>query len=373
MTQTEVCGSGFLSRAFIATIMINFACGDAPPEDSPGAVPSVGLRTMPDELALLFAPVMWLHEDEEYPPMSAERFASKSRLWWVRLDGTRYVLDPQEENPERKWKEISDAGKPWSDDDAIEVGYLDSLQQAEKEVIWLEHKAQPVAEKPDLIVQEPVYYAYQDFLGCPLISYWFFFGYSFPLHQGDWETVSVLVDGADGGGLARVWFNAHGKYMWQDPSQVHFDPETGRLMGHFALGRHATYPDTGSWKAPGPPEDLGSVTEIVDGADTLRAYMFVPSIPIEDDVVGAPTYRWDAAMNLVAIENAVWKSYNGGWGKARTNLLKFWNGPSGPWEQKRDRLYNALMTQADSLAEANGLNPGDVQCATVAASPWLTY
>lgn len=328
---------------------------------------------MPDELAMMFAPVMWLHEDEEHPPMSAEQFASESRLWWVRQDGSRHVFDPQEEDPERKWKEVPDAGKPWSDGDAIELENLDGLQQAENEVIWLEHRTQPVAEKPDSIVREPVYYVNHDFLGCSLISYWFFFGYSDPLHQGDWETVSVLVDDADGG-LVRVWFNAHGRYMSLDPSQIQLDPQTGRLTGHFALGRHATYPDTGSWEAiPGPPEDIGDVTEIVDGEDTLRAYMIVPVSPIEDDEVGTPTYRWDAAMHLVAIENTAWKSYNGGWGKARTNLLGFLNGPSGPWEQKRDRLYNALMAQADSLVEVNGINVEDIRCAAVTASPRLTY
>jgi hypothetical protein len=75
------------------------------------------------------------------------------------------------------------------------------------------------------------------------IDYWWFLRYNaflVDLHEGDWEGVTVIVDGS-GRRVTAVHFAAHSS-SWRYPSGVPTFDGTGHVRVYLARGSHAAYP-----------------------------------------------------------------------------------------------------------------------------------
>lgn len=166
-------------------------------------------------------------------------------------------------------------------------------------------------------VDAPVYFEY---VPGQYITYWFFYGYNFspgprrfPLgnitrgydHQGDWERVSIQLDGNVPMGVA---FYTHSKSCWVSWSAV--ERQSGRPVVYSAIGSHASWPHArDDW----PTE-----------ASEFRVR----------DRTGRGA-QWWADQNLRDVRAERWYGFGGAWGQARSTGHN--TGPDGPSPYKGGR------------------------------------
>ncbi|MGX7828911.1 hypothetical protein ACTG9Q_27865 [Actinokineospora sp. 24-640] len=291
-----------------------------PPASPPGT----------QEMALRFAPTVWLHPEEENFPSSASDYIRESVLRFdhgdiceegdepvaTDLDETR--LGRGEGYPHKEavrsgirnpCKHLDD-GRTFHSNAPAEQGenggrgfYLDSPEEARP-------GNTPDADKR---VNAPAYWEYvppKDGRASAYL-YWFFYPYNeFRLsHEGDWERVAVQVEGDRPVGVA---FAKHGapacSTPWEDM------PKSGNRAEVFsAKGSHGSYPDEGdhpiSW---------------YQGTDHT-----------------GKGFAWDTSTTLLNVKDQPWYGYRGIWGKV--GRIKVTSGPAGPWP-KRD-MSASLTTE----------------------------
>lgn len=305
---------------------------------------------MEHKLAKSFAPMGWLHRREKYFPMSADDFAAASELW-KRDGGIAPECTVGRSRREVGVGKIQDQswltldGKPGKDRRPPMVGTRPNCGSYQ---LWLEHKGKKEGSKSTDCqnIKEPVYYSVRHCGQLTLVGYWFFFAYShFGTalgHQGDWETVSVLVrDGC----LEKAWFNSHGVYAERSRDDLLFadSGKCKRINVYFAKSRHGTYWKAGIYwairkNAAGPVVDIEGESPWHGGL--VRSVLERKPVWFWKDDVTDPCYKWDAKDRLVSLSSRPWSEYSGGWGKR--GRFGCTTGPSGPWIGKRRRLERML-------------------------------
>lgn len=304
------------------------------------------LATPRNHLAATFAPIGWLHRDEEFFPASADDYTVASELWrWS--GGNKPNCQPG--TPHRVCDYGEDKAESWLRYDHKPTRYTRPSRSGIRPrcggyQLWLEHKGDPVGSKPTRgrRVNQSVYYSVRRCEERILINYWFFFAYSHfggPMgHQGDWETVSVVVTDAR---IEKAFFNSHGVYTECNPEDLLFADagKCQRLNVYFAKYRHGTYWKAGAYSASGKNVTEAAVDmrpESPRHAAGKRGVSKRRRVWFWQDDVTRPHYKWDAGDDLVDLASCSWREYSGGWGKR--GRLVWTTGPSGPWAGKRHEV-----------------------------------
>jgi hypothetical protein len=291
-----------------------------PPASPPGT----------QEMALRFAPTVWLHPEEKNFPGNASDYVRESVLRFdhggICKEGDQLVATGLDETTLGR-------GKGYAHKEAVRSGirkrckHLDSgrtfhsnapANQGEKggKGFYLDS---PKSVRPgntpdaDKRVNAPVYWEYvppkEGRLGAYL--YWFFYPYNDfrANHEGDWERVAVQVDGDRPVGVA---FAKHGSPACSVPWEE-MGKSGSRAEVFSAKGSHGSY-----------PHDEDYPISWYQGTDHT-----------------GKEFAWDAANNLLNVKDQPWYGYRGIWGKP--GRFSFTTGPAGPWP-KRD-MSASLTTE----------------------------
>lgn len=272
-------------------------------------------------LALKHAPIVRLHSSDRFRPMSPGAFIADSRLrMYDRRQQGHMPLHPILNVSTREWtKPLAVRALMGQDYVGLPPSLLGTLALREDGTnrrpfdgragnegnIFIEHLRKKPKGEPNPSGIVPTYYYWKSIgSGEQLLTYWFFYGYSryqaVPLfgHQGDWEHVSMVLDGS--GRVRGAYFAAHGR-----PRRVGVDDlETyeGRTVVYSARESHASYPTAG---------EHGHGDETDDG----------------------PT--WETWRCLESLSVQAWRRFAGAWGGVGT--LAATTGPLGPWYKRHRR------------------------------------
>lgn len=288
------------------------------------------------ELMRRFAPVMHLHPDEPYLPMSADAFIRDSRLCLVgKPEKSRYgviaAFDPDTGN----WQFNPKDGHHFG----LGTEALAGIEQAvtTDEAAWhrrphagasppdgnyfaLEHRSSRPTGEFDPADPPPCYWYAQPWGEDTAISYWFFYGYSEFLanigHQGDWEHVTLRIRDGE---LVGALFAVHEvKYYVQREELELVD---GRPQIYSARARHATW-----WKEG----DHSPGVEFFKDREKIEAVRGLPSLRIQD--VTSRGLTWDVRDRLEALSEQPWRHYAGAWGRLGRSAST--TGPLGAWQKR---------------------------------------
>ena len=138
-----------------------------------------------------------------------------------------------------------------------------------------------------------------------LITFWFFFGYSRTLafgHQGDWESMSLLIDATGQDQLTRAWYTKHGKDAEEEIKNLERAADGRRVIGYFSKNRHAIFRG------------------------------------VQGSLLGDSTgqgHQWDTRKSVECLLSQPWQGFRGKWGPIRRLRS---DGPYGPVAGKRTSL-----------------------------------
>lgn len=182
--------------------------------------------------------------------------------------------------------------------------------------------------------------------GVTAIQYWFFYYYNdwANEHEGDWESVLVLLRGANPIAVAASTHEAGEVRHW-----MHVEQQDGHPVLHVAAGSHAFYFQPGAFLAERAVAGLRvtSIDAALFGKEILDYIDFTPSgnertevrgenvilIPDPDPETGLwghlehdPSCIGDCSYNLE------WLNYEGHWGAVGMSMAGGFSGPRGPAE-----------------------------------------
>ena len=173
---------------------------------------------------------------------------------------------------------------------------------ASRRNVFLEHRQKNPRGEEDPTGHATTFYYWKSIGdGDGLLTFWFFYGYSryqaVPLfgHQGDWEHVSLVLDGD--GRVRGAYFAAHGRPRRIDADDL--EMVDGRTVVYSAKESHASYPTRGKH---------------ADGDETSEGQ------------------RWETWRSLDALSVQEWRHFAGAWGAAGTVAAT--TGPLGPWYKR---------------------------------------
>lgn len=232
-----------------------------------------------DPLARQFAPIVWIHRNEDFGPSSVPDFLSRSELTWrtksrFRRDedlAARGSIDPARlglgcvrvvAGCYRRGDFLAtDFTRPHDKRPARPVG-LD-----EGDGFYIDPESAARKGETGAPARAPMYYEISRGK-TTRITYWFFYGFSRPYkpfgpvnvaalfsHEGDWENVDVVV-GADGTPRS-VHYYGHGHphpIPWNEVCKIAVEGEDcessapGRPVVFSALSSHASYPSEAEGK-----------------------------------------------------------------------------------------------------------------------------
>lgn len=297
------------------------------------------------DAVVAYAPLVYLHPDEQYYPMNASAFIASSSLRWAHdqrcrdhevaargsvvgasLGEGRYSHPTASGAPScRDGKQGFTSAQHTRPFDVERVpglplgeGFYLDLDDTCQAGIVREGRCRP--GDPTLFTGAPVYY---DYAPRQFITYWFFYGFSAPVggklplgrHESDWERITVRLDGDDQ--ATAVWYYQHGcpRFVVDRSSKewpgVFVD---GHPVVYSANGSHASYPWPG---ARAFEECLGS--KKIGKFDWPRSG-------------GRP---WATRKLLLPVQEQPWYGFGGAWGE--TGLSEADTGPLGP-SKYRDRF-----------------------------------
>lgn len=134
------------------------------------------------------------------------------------------------------------------------------------------------------------------------LQFWIFFGFNGSLlsHQGDWEDITIKVNGD--GQVEGAFLSAHGKRPFFPQSELII--ENDRVVVFCSRETHAFYP------APGTHGSL------------------------DQDKTAAGGFSWDTAGKVEDLSVQPWRDYAGAWGEVGD--IVHTTGPLGPWFKRFD-------------------------------------
>lgn len=285
-----------------------------------------------DPLVLEYAPILYMHEDEDYLPMNVEAFVEGSSLWKEdALNDTQLYdegsLDFSVFESFINTNQTDDTYLAFSDPDTQR-----SLDLATSKIKYDELVASGLATTT-------VYYhkmndETEDGRQFIVLQYWFFYAMNNWAehggrnnHEGDWESVFIFLD-ADTEEPKYVAYSAHHndgfaesynpvqydsvRRGWSDES---VEKDSDRVVSFVSLGSHANYPNNGIQGehpiAFSPSDETSTVGDSVDAVNSL--------LPLNSESGG-----WEV-------------NYNGLWGSNVAGL-----GTVGP----RSPYYIKLLTNS---------------------------
>lgn len=298
--------------------------------------PATGLDyadTVP-ETVVKYAPMVYLHPDDEYRPGNPISFINNSALWWFHAGGCRpdLVAATATVKPERLGRQEG-AESPYSnnailprtsqDDPCVYSNvtfYADDYTRPydgskrsgpennywwdnpfyENEGFYLDLSDDPNLRRgmsPPSLDQPgaPVFYEY---VPGKYVTYWFFYPYddfSFPhplgdvslqRHEGDWERISIQLDSTDS--PLNLFYYSHGDgelAYWETIDRY----EGTHPIVYSAKGSHASY--------------LG---------EGLQQTLCYRGLCAHDSTARGP--QWPTWKNLRQVEAQPWYGFGGAWG-----------------------------------------------------------
>lgn len=324
------------------------------------------VRPSKQSIAAKYAPIVFLHPDEKYWPMSAEDFIAQSSLVWEHADPDcpdvilvgrgspqRAGIDPwrlgARESPEYQY--LAKRGQAfWSQPGRAECRFVglpyraseytrphdvardvanernDESQLrdlAEGFALDLDDSARIGARSVSGALYEgtPVYYDYSGKEVVQTLTYWFFYGFSVPGkvggqlfgHEGDWERVSVSLSSRTQKPTFVAYFQHDAPPLVVAWSTV---PKKGtHPIVYSARQSHASYP--------------------VPGRDKVCYFARAQRICSLDVRSKGPAWlTWKSLRNLkYGVE---WVDFGGAWGEV--GAFSFTTGPLGPSRYKAARF-----------------------------------
>jgi hypothetical protein len=283
-------------------------------------------------LAAKHAPRVWLHGDERYGPADPDDFLAASHLRWLDRRDRRTVA--KSVVPERLGRLCGEAPGGcyrfggWFASQMTRP-YTVSEQRAERL-----HPARGFfLDPPDSArtgttgerIAEPMLYELRRVRGKLAITYWFFYGYSFPYigvgsdtrhnllklaHEGDWENVDVLLDRASHEPHAVVFYG-HGHPVTRGWARVERDGDHPVIYS--ALSSHASYPTAAT--------ERGGETKVCSPVGCSHDFR-------------EQGMRWDGWRSgvLRSAREQPWYGFGGAWGAA--GPAADMTGPLGPSRYK---------------------------------------
>lgn len=246
------------------------------------------------------APLVYLHPDDNDLPMATSTFLAHSRLRWShdggcpdhqlagigQVDASRLGSGGYTHRQENVICQHS--GSSWASDQFTRPRQDGGTDGGEGFFLDLDN-----SERGGQGTTAPVYY---DYTAHDHVTYWFFYGFDDTLasvadHEGDWERVSIRLDGSDR--PLTVAFFQHSGYCVLPWSGVAHTSD-GHPVAYSAEGTHASYPDAG---------DHGL-----------------------DQTAQGPA--WQAAAHLLPVRDQGWYGFGGAWGEVGETV--YTTGPLGP-------------------------------------------
>jgi hypothetical protein len=282
-----------------------------------GAAPARGAEAAAPDPVQRYAPLVFLHPDDNDRPMNAESFIRNSSLRWHHDSGCRdHQIAARGDVGQRRLgrggyrHQLTDLlcrhhgtrfrsnqyTRPRDDNVAGGEGFF----------LDLDNTARGGAG-----TSARVYY---DFVSQQFVTYWFLYGFndapaSLTDHEGDWEQVTVRLNGSNH--ATDVAFYRHGgacRLPWSEVRKT----AAGHPVAFSARGTHASYPRAGSFN---------------NGIDQT-----------------ARGPRWRTWRHLRDVRARPWYGYGGGWGEVGENADS--TGPLGPssFKERAPQSWDDLET-----------------------------
>jgi hypothetical protein len=278
-----------------------------------------------------YAPLVYLHPNDQWLPTSTAAFIQHSGLWWSHSGGCRDhliaakgdVQPGQLNNPFGGYGHRLAGDPNGCDGHHGELYFAGERTRPRDEGNWI-HCAHEVPhtycpegfyldvddnERPHGGNGAPVYY---EFRPSPRsITYWFFYAYNegpvnggIDNHEGDWERISVKLN-QNNQATEVAYFQHNGACVlpWSGQGRTAPRTEAGHPIVHSADGSHASYPQAGTYAVPTP---------VGDAQDHAAK--------------GGPL--WGTWNNLRDVTSEAWYGFGGAWGEVGN--FDFTTGPLGP-------------------------------------------
>lgn len=255
-------------------------------------------------LAETYAPLVYLHPDEEFWPLSADRALARSQLRWAHSpdcgepDLVAARVEPASLGAGAYRHDLTSPLCPG-------ITALFSSAQLTRPFTGITGEAGFFLDLDDsLRFGDPSgrsWLAYYGLSPRRYLVYWFLYGASGPpgsaqlVHEGDWENVTIRLDSRNR--PTHVAFFAHGEALvcrWRDVARA-----AGHPVVYSALGSHALYPRAGVWES-------GDVT--------------------------ARGRAWRSWQRLANVRRQGWFGFGGAWGQVGASAVT--TGPLGPSRHK---------------------------------------
>jgi hypothetical protein len=313
----------------------NRADGPGPRDEEVKGLPPADEQ---QQLALRYAPRVWLHGDERFGPLDPAEFVRSSALEWHRRRDDATVAKRRSVAAERLGAACDDASGGCYEHGGYIARELtrpfnghparpESLHPRRGFALDVDNDARRGVGGDDPGV--PVFYEFRRTSDELLVTYWLFYAYSRPhvldgggaaepllkqlSHEGDWENIDVALT-PDGTTPLAVYFYGHGTPMrmpWDEVCKLgrRLEDCTSGRAGHpvvySALDSHASYGAPGTTEVCGP---LGC-------ADDLRER-------------GTRWDTWSGERSVRPARLQPWFGFGGAWGAAGS--VGDQTGPLGP-------------------------------------------
>ena len=276
-----------LRRLTLITLLALVGCGESPTQTSTTAQVQSAESSAQRALAERFAPVVVLHPEERYFPMSLDDY-------FVHLN-------------EAKNEAFFTSGQPAFDRGEAQA----TVAQVSSDQRYLQYwffypkngcQGMQMDYRPWTWWQDATA-QHKTFELCDVA-----------IHEGDWEHVTIELT-SNLAAVNKVFFSQHSGGVWQDAATLQF--EADRLVVYAALNSHANYAS---------PEGFHTVTTVA--RPELAALTWIDAVRIGDIVDAATSAggagtrtakRWDTARNLIVWNEAKpsqYRDYLGPWGRA---------------------------------------------------------
>ncbi|MFL5813180.1 MAG: Vps62-related protein [Bdellovibrionia bacterium] len=274
------------------------------------------IRKELENLLKTYAPLVWLHSQEPYPPSDPLEFIEHSSLHYRGPSGRDQILSPAGRIEAEALAQLSKSGavtRPYQSGFALNgSGYflkLEDVRPATRAVAALEHVPMfwrlGEGEFAKTLMQEGARLGKKRIV----IEYWYHTPYNLATrvgignHQGDWEGVAMLIELEDSRGtlehrLLASFYAEHETGTWRCAGELSRASDGSHIEAFSAIGTHATYPEPGSHRS---------------------------AVFTDKTERGTPWQSWE---NLRPLALEPYYGYSGAWGEPR--FFSFMTGPLVP-------------------------------------------
>jgi len=275
-------------RFWLLVLLGVFGCG-TPSPDPAAKILGLGLGVVPSveqSLAQRFAPIVLLHPEERYLPMSVGEYF-------------RHLHDA-------KGEEFFTSGRADFERGLVQAAVAQVSQDLQRLQYWFFYPKNGCQGMQ--IDYQPWGWWHKREVQHKTIEVC-----NLGRHEGDWERVTIELS-PDLAAIRRVFYSQHEGGVWLDAAQAQL--EQGRVVVYAALNSHANYPSA---------EGFHSSATVAK--KVLKALTWIDAIRI-GDIVSVPTsaastvssapIRWDTAQNLTVWNEdlvAPYRAYLGAWGE----------------------------------------------------------